>query len=92
VVPPHEQGEIETLAARHYFETVTKPVTGPMRVPSFPLTLSRGPEVWNRTAAPCLGEHNREILEGLLGLSSHEVDQLEADGIIGNSTSVNLGW
>ena len=36
-----------------------------------------------RTAPPTLGEHNREILGGLLGLSGGEIDQLARDGIIG---------
>jgi hypothetical protein len=30
-----------------------------------------------------LGEHNREILCGLLGVSSEEFEQLRSDGIIG---------
>lgn len=34
--------------------------------------------------APTLGQHNREILGGLLGLSDAELADLERDGIIGN--------
>jgi crotonobetainyl-CoA:carnitine CoA-transferase CaiB-like acyl-CoA transferase len=92
VVPPHELAEIETLAAREFYETVEKPVAGRMRVPGFPVRLERGPTRWNQTAAPCLGEHNRAILEGLLGLTSAEVDQLEVERVIGSATSVHLGW
>ena len=36
-----------------------------------------------RSAPPTLGEHNREILGGMLGLSDAEIDQLARDGIIG---------
>ena len=36
-----------------------------------------------RSAPPTLGEHNREILGGLLGLSDAEIEQLTRDGIIG---------
>jgi crotonobetainyl-CoA:carnitine CoA-transferase CaiB-like acyl-CoA transferase len=36
-----------------------------------------------RTAPPTLGEHNYEILGGLLGLSEAELDQLTREGIIG---------
>jgi crotonobetainyl-CoA:carnitine CoA-transferase CaiB-like acyl-CoA transferase len=36
-----------------------------------------------RSAPPTLGEHNREILAGMLGLSDAEIDQLARDGIIG---------
>jgi crotonobetainyl-CoA:carnitine CoA-transferase CaiB-like acyl-CoA transferase len=33
--------------------------------------------------APNLGEHNRQILEGLLGLSPAEIEELEVQGVIG---------
>jgi crotonobetainyl-CoA:carnitine CoA-transferase CaiB-like acyl-CoA transferase len=92
VVPPHEFAEIETLVARGFYETVHQPVAGEMRIVGFPIRFSSGPERWHHAPAPCLGEHNREILEGLLGMSRAEVDQLEADGIIGAETTVNLGW
>jgi crotonobetainyl-CoA:carnitine CoA-transferase CaiB-like acyl-CoA transferase len=36
-----------------------------------------------RRAPPTLGEHNREILGGMLGLSDGEIDQLAREGIIG---------
>ena len=36
-----------------------------------------------RSAPPTLGEHNREILGGLLGLSDAEIEQLAREGIIG---------
>ena len=36
-----------------------------------------------RNAPPTLGEHNREILGGLLGLSDEQIDELARDGIIG---------
>ena len=32
---------------------------------------------------PTLGEHNREVLGGMLGLSDAELEQLTGDGIIG---------
>ncbi|MEZ4554494.1 MAG: CoA transferase [Dehalococcoidia bacterium] len=32
--------------------------------------------------APCLGEHNREVYGGLLGISDAEIEQLEAEGVI----------
>ena len=32
---------------------------------------------------PTLGEHNREILGGMLGLSDAELEELSRDGIIG---------
>lgn len=33
--------------------------------------------------SPTLGQHNREVLEGILGLSSREIASLERDGVIG---------
>ncbi|OPY95234.1 hypothetical protein A5906_09500 [Bradyrhizobium sacchari] len=38
-----------------------------------------------RIAAPTLGQHNREILSGLLDLSDAEMEQLSRDGIIGTA-------
>ena len=92
VVPPHELANIEPLTARAFYEIVEKPVAGSMRVPAFPVRLEHGPARWHRTPAPRLGEHNRAILEGIIGLTSDEVDALEAEQVIGYATSVNLGW
>ena len=36
-----------------------------------------------RSTAPLFGEHNVEILQGLLGLGDEEISALEADQIIG---------
>jgi crotonobetainyl-CoA:carnitine CoA-transferase CaiB-like acyl-CoA transferase len=36
-----------------------------------------------RSAPPTLGEHNREILGDLLGLSDADIDQHTREGIIG---------
>lgn len=36
-----------------------------------------------RSPAPTLGEHNEEVLGGLLGLSKDEIEALERDGVIG---------
>jgi crotonobetainyl-CoA:carnitine CoA-transferase CaiB-like acyl-CoA transferase len=43
-----------------------------------------------RGPAPKLGEHNREVLQGLLGLSEEEVTRLEEEGVIG--TEPVLAW
>ncbi|MDG2114148.1 MAG: hypothetical protein P8N02_16240, partial [Actinomycetota bacterium] len=37
----------------------------------------------NRLPAPLLGQHNRQVLEGVLGLDARTIDNLEADGVIG---------
>lgn len=38
-----------------------------------------------RASAPTRGEHNREVLEGLLGYGAEQIDQLERDGVISAS-------
>lgn len=38
--------------------------------------------------APTLGEHNREVLGGLLGLSDAELDELEAQGVIATRPNI----
>jgi len=43
-----------------------------------------------RGPAPKLGEHNREVLQGLLDLSEEEVTRLEEEGVIG--TEPVLAW
>ena len=34
------------------------------------------------TAAPCLGQHTREILEGVVGYSSERIEELHKLGIV----------
>jgi crotonobetainyl-CoA:carnitine CoA-transferase CaiB-like acyl-CoA transferase len=69
------------LAARGFYEQVAHPVAGTLPIPTLPFRLA-GVERWTRTPAPCFGEHNAEILTGLLGLDADELSQLEADGVI----------
>jgi crotonobetainyl-CoA:carnitine CoA-transferase CaiB-like acyl-CoA transferase len=44
--------------------------------------LSAAPEI-PLDAAPALGAHTREVLEGLLGYEPGEVDQMASDGVVG---------
>ncbi len=39
---------------------------------------------WIYRPAPALGEHNLEILQGILGMSKEEIDQLIRDEVIGD--------
>ena len=71
------------VLARGLFEEIDHPVTGKCRVPGVPFRYRSSVERWIRSPAPMLGQHNREILEELLGVDSAELDQLERDGIIG---------
>jgi crotonobetainyl-CoA:carnitine CoA-transferase CaiB-like acyl-CoA transferase len=69
-------------AARGFFEEIDHPVVGRQPIPSVPFRYDSVPR-WLRSPAPTLGQHNRELLSGLLGLGDAEIEALEADGIIG---------
>jgi crotonobetainyl-CoA:carnitine CoA-transferase CaiB-like acyl-CoA transferase len=70
------------LQARGYFETPEHPVVGAMPLPSLPFRYA-SLDAWLRTPAPTLGQHNESVLRGILGLSSDELRDLEAEGVIG---------
>jgi len=70
------------LAARAMFEPVTHPFAGTHLYPSSAWLLD-GQRLATRLPAPMLGQHNAEILGGLLGLSSDELAALERDHVIG---------
>jgi len=84
--PAHDLREIvfdPHLKARGLIQKVLHPDIGrrvwtrnfPGLIDGFDLSIPR--------AAPLLGEHNEEILGGLLGLSAEEIAQLEREGITG---------
>jgi crotonobetainyl-CoA:carnitine CoA-transferase CaiB-like acyl-CoA transferase len=54
---------------------------GDVRVEGLPVHLSRTDWVIDR-GAPCLGEHNEQILGGLLGLTSDELADLAERGVL----------
>ena len=70
------------LHARGFIQEIDRAFIGRHPQPSMPFRETDRPfEI--RSAPPTLGEHNREILAGMLGLSDAEIDQLARDGIIG---------
>ena len=75
------------LEARRFFETLDHPHTGKTRYPSFPAVFSAFERDLHNSPPPTLGQHNREILQGELGISDAELDRLEAERIIGNRPS-----
>lgn len=62
---------------------VEHPVAGPMKVVGFPVKLSDTPAQL-RMAPPLLGEHTREILGSLLGMSDSSIRELTRDGVLGD--------
>lgn len=72
----------EQMIARGFFETVDHPVVGSHGTPTMPFRYA-SVDRWVRTPAPTIGQHNREILGGLLGRSAEELSALESTGVIG---------
>jgi len=75
LVDPH-------LAARSFWDVVNHPEAGTYTQVSTPWRLSKSPRR-PTMPSPSLGEHNRDVLGDLLGLSGQEIAALEAQGIIG---------
>ena len=75
------------LIHREFFQTLTHPVTGETRYPGFPMQFSALGRNLHRSPPPTLGQHNDEILNGELGLSKVEIDELREQQIIGERPS-----
>ena len=80
----HSPAEVlasEQYTARGYFADIDHPVIGEATYPGAPFIMSETP--WRaETPAPLLGEHNREILCGRLGLSLDDLNLLTASGVV----------
>ncbi|NOJ44561.1 CaiB/BaiF CoA-transferase family protein [Bradyrhizobium australiense] len=72
------------LRSRAFLQQIERPFVGLHPQPSMPIREGAGPYAI-RTAAPTLGQHNGEILSGLLGLSDAEIAELAKEGIIGTA-------
>lgn len=83
VADPRASSRNPQLAARGFYEEIAHPVAGTHPTPTVPFRYASVAR-WIRRAAPILGQHNREILVGELGLSEDEFAALEAAGIVGN--------
>jgi crotonobetainyl-CoA:carnitine CoA-transferase CaiB-like acyl-CoA transferase len=70
------------LHARGFIQQVDRAFIGKHPQPSMPFREGDQPFAIRR-APPTLGQHNHEILGGLLGLSEAEIIKLARDGIIG---------
>ncbi len=84
VVRAHEHDRLPPVVARGLFERLDHPVTGEADYIGAPFRFAHGPTVHHRTRSPLLGEHNRDVLTRILGLAGADVDELHADGVIGD--------
>ena len=84
VMQPHRVGDLPQLVYRCFYEQVDHPVSATARHSTLPMRISSGPQRFHRTAAPLLGQHNREVLAGL-GLGEDEIAALEDQGIVGTA-------
>jgi crotonobetainyl-CoA:carnitine CoA-transferase CaiB-like acyl-CoA transferase len=71
------------VGSRGFFVEVEHTVIGTHRIPSFPVVFGRQPAARFARPAPLLGEHNEEVLGGLLGCTPTELTAFEADRLIG---------
>ena len=69
--------------ARGYCELVEHPVVGTHPTPTLPFRYA-SVDRWIRRPAPTLGEHNAEVLGGLLGHTEQELQELTDKGVIGD--------
>ncbi|HEX9872123.1 MAG TPA: CoA transferase [Candidatus Tectomicrobia bacterium] len=72
------------LQARQAFWVIAHPLAGTYPYPA-PSTRLTGTPPGMMRPAPNLGEHNKDLLTRLLGLSPAEVQDLEAKGVIGTA-------
>ncbi|MGZ8212623.1 MAG: CaiB/BaiF CoA transferase family protein [Burkholderiales bacterium] len=70
------------VKARQSFQDVNHPSVGNVRVVRSPVRLSKTP-ARAPTPSPVHGQHTREVLREVLGLSAEEISRLEAAGVVG---------
>ena len=81
VADARDMAEDPFLEARGFWAEVDHPEVGRRRYPGLPIRLSATPPTYRR-GAPCLGEHNREVLVEVLGFPPSRVDELERAGML----------
>ena len=81
VADARDMAEDPFLEARGFWAEVDHREVGRRRYPGLPIHLSATPATYRR-GAPCLGEHNREVLIEVLGFPAARVDELERADIL----------
>jgi crotonobetainyl-CoA:carnitine CoA-transferase CaiB-like acyl-CoA transferase len=80
----------EQLAARGFFRPIDVPNLGRVPVPRYLAAQFSAMDVGPRGRGPRLGEHNREVLQGALGVSDEEICRLEREGVIGTEPRLGI--
>ncbi|MYF28374.1 MAG: CoA transferase [Gammaproteobacteria bacterium] len=82
VMKPEERIDVDASTADFgLWPTVAHTEMGDVRVDGQPVRFSETD--WSiARGGPCLGEHNVDVLTGLLGLSAEEVARLEEEGVL----------
>jgi crotonobetainyl-CoA:carnitine CoA-transferase CaiB-like acyl-CoA transferase len=83
VNPASEVISDRQLQARGFFLPIDRAVVGTHLYPGPVARFSQTPLSAERPA-PLLGEHNRAVLGGMLGMTEDDIDALERDGVIGS--------
>jgi crotonobetainyl-CoA:carnitine CoA-transferase CaiB-like acyl-CoA transferase len=78
------------LRERGYFDVIEQPGVGKKPIPKQLGARFSAFSTDCDTPAPKLGEHNREVLQGLLGLSEGEVAALEERKVIGDTPELAI--
>ena len=79
---PRRESFHPQLQARRLYEDIEHPVVGVQPCTGLPVRWT-GIDRWVRTPAPTLGQHSREVLSRILGLTDADLDALEATDVIG---------
>ena len=82
VMRPSDLYEDPQLAHRGFFVTLDHPVMGPTPYDGPATIYSRTPQRL-RSAAPCLGQHNDQVLRECLGMEDGEIERLREAGALG---------
>ena len=74
--------EDKQLKARNMIIDLHDKDAGDIKIAGNPIKMTTVPEVSRRNPAPCVGEHNEEILSKLLGMGPESIDELREKGVI----------
>jgi crotonobetainyl-CoA:carnitine CoA-transferase CaiB-like acyl-CoA transferase len=83
VLGPAAVLDLPPFAERGFLERFDHPLVGEHEVIGIPFRFASRPGPWYERPAPTLGQHNHEVLGGVLGLDRDRIAQLETAGVIG---------